>query len=89
MEGSLDRTVPVMLLWAEDGAHPTAEQFEAASPHPTLGPEAWSLLEMAVAYALNTSRDDGCVPWIRVGDEIIGPDRLQGLHAASAENASA
>ena len=38
---------------------------------------------MALAYAMNVLRTDELVPWIMVGDEIIGPRRVRELYETS------
>ena len=89
MVDGLDRSLPVRLLWMEEGIEPLGEQFISDQSDPVRGPETWCIFEMAMAYSMNVSRTDELVPWIRVGDEIIGPRRVRELYESGGSTTTA
>jgi hypothetical protein len=76
---NLNMRAAAVLVWLPDGENPAFETFvpESVQPPPSLNPEAWWCLEDAIVYAHEIDkRDHGKVPWIKVGDTVLGPDQI-------------
>jgi hypothetical protein len=76
---SLDPDASAVLIWLPRGEAATAADFEITAdvkPLPTANQEPWWTLEDAINYAQNPPTDLDKSPWIKVGDNILGPSQI-------------
>ena len=85
MSDPIDQDIPVVLLWLDEGLEPNAEMFGSGAKDLTHGPEIWPRFDQAFRNAMNTPRTDERLPWIKVGDRIIGPVELRKMYVPSAD----
>jgi hypothetical protein len=70
---AIDPDAPAALIWLPPGETATAGTFGKV--------QSWTL-EEAVKHALQVAHDHDKVPWIKVGDDILGPDGLRQVASA-------
>jgi hypothetical protein len=83
MSTHIDPNIPATLIWLEEGALATTEMFLVSPSDPMHGPDKWPNFDKAFYCAMNLPRSDECLPWIRVGDQIIGPVDLRRMYVPS------
>ena len=85
MGDQIEHDIPVVLLWLEEGREPRPEMFGAAAQDLTHGPDIWPQFDQAFRAAMNTPRTDERLPWIKVGNRIVGPEELRKMYVPNAE----
>ena len=88
MGDQIEQDIPVVLLWLEEGLEPSAEMFGAVAQDLTHGPDIWPHFDQAFRTAMNTPRTDERLPWIKVGDRIVGPEELRKMYVPDQDEAS-
>jgi hypothetical protein len=85
MSTHIDQDIPATLIWLEEGAVATTQMFRARPADLTHGPDTWPHFDEAFRSAMHMPRSDEHLPWIRVGDRIIGPDDLRKMYVPSSD----
>lgn len=75
---SVDLTQEAILVWLPKGENATVSHFsgEAVEQPPAENPDTWWTGQHAVEHVGKVLRDHDKLPWIRIGDEILGPDAI-------------
>lgn len=85
MSTHIDQDIPATLIWLEEGAVATTQMFRARPADLTHGPDTWPHFDEAFRSAMHMPRSDEHLPWIRVGDRIIGPEDLRKMYVPSSD----
>ncbi|MGQ4274964.1 hypothetical protein [Terrihabitans sp. B22-R8] len=68
-----------VLIWLPPDADPRQPDFsmDVASAPPDPNPEPWWRLSDAVRYACTLDHDTGKIPWIKAGEDLLGPKEIR------------
>ena len=85
MSTQIDQDIPATLIWLEGGAVATTQMFQARPADLTHGPDTWAHFDEAFRSAMHMPRSDENLPWIKVGERIIGPEDLRKMYVPSSD----
>lgn len=86
-DGAYESNIPLnaaaVLVWLPRGVIPSESSFNIGSVEgpPIPNPEPWWECGQAILYAVSLTENNGKVPWIKVGDLLLDPDRIAAVAA--------
>jgi hypothetical protein len=79
---NLELLSAAILLWLPKDEKPDIIKFNPSQiqPPPAENPEPWWLVHEAITYAMTVERWHSKVPWIKVGERLLGPDEIADIY---------